>query len=389
MAKPILTRYLYLLDEVKYSLLTSLLKGKDFQECLFWLSELYYSGFQEETVQFIWKTYYDFYSIHNPKLEVYLHKKHLLWSQSEVGVCGDGNIVHIVNMIRNMFGKKICPKVFILRQSLELYRINKPQHLPSYRGKKPKWLLESETYQPVYYNLLQALHKKHWIHFLLYLVQLVNKGADLPLISSVIHQYYKNKREKKVKKINKNKNRFYSNGLHAILVLVMRMEGAQDIDTRRLFIIANQEDLDFISHLNYVVSPIWKTLPQKRKYQIHDNVCSFNLERFSDTIKGDIRELLWYNWEYYASFAPLWKKRLELFQGVVDHNKRQINFPTDELLENFGEKYGYEPDEQSLAVQENGVLKMQKKTWRIWYDDIFADFPPIIPLQGKEMSLVY
>ena len=386
MAKPILSRYLYLLDEVKYSLLTSLLKGKDFKECLFWLSELYYSGFQEETVQFIWKTYYDFYSIHNPKLEVYLHKKHLLWIQSEVGVCGQRDIVHIVNMIRNMFGKKICPKVFILRQSLELYLINKPQHLLSYRGKKPKWLLENETYQPVYYNLLQSLHKKHWIHFLLYLVQLVNKGTDLLSISSVIRQYYKNKREKKVKKI---KNRFYSNRLHAILVIVMRMEETQDINTSRLFITVNQEDLDFISHLNYVVSPIWKTLRQKRKYQIQDNVCSFSLGRFSDFIKGDISELLWYNWEYYAAFAPLWRKRLELFLGIMDHNKRQINFPTDELLENFGEKYGYEPDEQSLAVQGKGILKMQKKTWRIWYDDIFADFPPIIPLQGKEMSLVY
>ena len=44
-----LTRYLYWNDEVKLSFIYSLLNGEDLNETLFWIYELYYSDYQEET----------------------------------------------------------------------------------------------------------------------------------------------------------------------------------------------------------------------------------------------------------------------------------------------------------------------------------------------------
>ena len=64
-----LTRYLYHIEDVKYSFLTSLLKGDDIKEVLFWTSELYYSGYYNILYNLIWKVYYDFYAVTNPLIE--------------------------------------------------------------------------------------------------------------------------------------------------------------------------------------------------------------------------------------------------------------------------------------------------------------------------------
>ena len=55
-----LTRYLYITDEVKYSLLLSLIDKKDINSVLFWTYELYYSGREEELFQYIRTIYFDF-----------------------------------------------------------------------------------------------------------------------------------------------------------------------------------------------------------------------------------------------------------------------------------------------------------------------------------------
>ena len=42
-----LTRYLYIADDVKVSLLVSIFE-KDYDKALFWASEMHYSGYQQE-----------------------------------------------------------------------------------------------------------------------------------------------------------------------------------------------------------------------------------------------------------------------------------------------------------------------------------------------------
>ena len=57
------TRYLYLKDEVYLSLLVSILNKSD--DAVFWAYEIYYSGLQEELLDFIWKIYYVFFATLN------------------------------------------------------------------------------------------------------------------------------------------------------------------------------------------------------------------------------------------------------------------------------------------------------------------------------------
>ena len=97
---PKLTRYLYFKDEVILSLLNALLQKKDIIECLFWISELYYSGFYSETWEIIWTIYYDFYAIKNPKLEKFFINKYKKWQKNQ-------EIVHILTVIKNLHSNAI------------------------------------------------------------------------------------------------------------------------------------------------------------------------------------------------------------------------------------------------------------------------------------------
>ena len=56
-----LTRYLYFADEVALSLLDCLIEQRDLNEALFWVDELYSSGFVKDIWLLLWKIYFDFY----------------------------------------------------------------------------------------------------------------------------------------------------------------------------------------------------------------------------------------------------------------------------------------------------------------------------------------
>ena len=63
----IFTRYLYILDDVKTSLMLSIL-NRNRDEALFWAYELYYSGYIEDVFELLTNMYNEFYSVLNPNL---------------------------------------------------------------------------------------------------------------------------------------------------------------------------------------------------------------------------------------------------------------------------------------------------------------------------------
>ena len=64
----VLTRYLYIKEDVLMSLLISILE-KEYDESLFWASELYFSGYEQETVEYIYAIYMNLFYSKNPKLK--------------------------------------------------------------------------------------------------------------------------------------------------------------------------------------------------------------------------------------------------------------------------------------------------------------------------------
>jgi len=101
------TRYLYLRDEVQYSLLISLLtynESKD--EIFFWAYELYFSGWEQETMDFVLRIYSDFYQILYPGLSTLLSKKYKEWKKTR-NPCLLGTILH------NLAKRSFCPDAFL------------------------------------------------------------------------------------------------------------------------------------------------------------------------------------------------------------------------------------------------------------------------------------
>ena len=118
--KIIFTRYLYIKEEVEYSLLLSLLNKSD--DALFWAYELYYSGFQEDLIYYILKIYYDFYASLNPSFEAYLFKKiNEFFENDEINE--NGNINEKENLKKNKIIGTIVQNLLIRNFNCDIFYI--------------------------------------------------------------------------------------------------------------------------------------------------------------------------------------------------------------------------------------------------------------------------
>jgi len=67
--------------------------------------------------------------------------------------------------------------------------------------------------------------------------------------------------------------------------------------------------------------------------------------------------LLSTNWLYYCAKTPIWMSRIQEGRGFIQETTQTVEFNTDEDLEAFYDKWGLEPDEQSMEIHRiHGVL---------------------------------
>jgi hypothetical protein len=98
-------------------------------------------------------------------------------------------------------------------------------------------------------------------------------------------------------------------------------------------------------------------LPQKEKTRHYLNlVCKHSVRReynkLFETSCDDYNNALRRHWLYFASRSPAWLYRIRDFGGSVNHEKKEVEFPDDDLLDSFYDSWGLEPDEQSTELQE-------------------------------------
>ena len=95
----------------------------------------------------------------------------------------------------------------------------------------------------------------------------------------------------------------------------------------------------------------WKILPKVTKYSTRKNLYLLIHCNHYDLELNQLQELHDIHWLYYASFSPLWAKRIENHHGTIDHNMFKVEFDDEDDLQNFYGLYGYEPDEQSRETR--------------------------------------
>jgi hypothetical protein len=85
--------------------------------------------------------------------------------------------------------------------------------------------------------------------------------------------------------------------------------------------------------------------------------------------KYNIKEKYCNHWLYHASFSPIWAKRIHTFKGYTDYINQKVIFYEDELMEEFYDLYGLEPDEQPLKIQNKSISKIEKNhNWK-WFNE--------------------
>jgi len=119
----VFTRYLYVKDEVRVSLLVSILNKSD--DAIFWAYELYYSGFKIELLNLIWKIYYDFFATLNPTFEQYFLKKHKeILEEIKKDDEKEVNNILISSLIQDLLYRPFNTDVFLLRNVVDSFEMD-------------------------------------------------------------------------------------------------------------------------------------------------------------------------------------------------------------------------------------------------------------------------
>ena len=346
------TRFLYNDEEVKLSLITSILNKKNILECYFWFSELYFSKL--DVCDIIWEIYFDYYALINPKLEHYISKKINEWRENN-------RFEVLLYVIKNLHIAKHDCRVFLLRQ-ISVSNDLCQKHI--YSNCKSKII---KQYANKYHPLLLSIKNKEWIDICYYLNKIfknTNKESSYEIYHTILSYLLKDDHSLFESFVDLWKIRTDRRDFHFILKMVCRLLlKTSCVSVKSVYVSPLKEDIEEIKSLEESVVPIYKTLPNRRWFKIDQNIGSFDLTRFSiPNYKNEN-----YNWEYYASFTPLWKDRIEEFNANVNHANKTVEFDDDETLERFYEKYGYELDEQSKEVQDYSMLEIIKRNWVEWF----------------------
>jgi hypothetical protein len=389
-----LTRFLYNEEEVKLSLIASILIKKNIMECYYWFSELYYSKNNAYDMFILWEIYFDYYSLINPKLEYYMIKK--IKESKETN-----DISPLLYIIKNMHILKHDPNVFLLRQISNIDDLY-PCHI--YKIKHTNCI----NTDVLIHSLLISIKKKYWIDICYYLKKIVSdkdsyseprtkhtSTIDSYTIYISIIDYFS--LEHKEQLIYTWKSRIESNDFHYILKFICNIvlnintnPKYLNINNRSVYVSPSSEDIHEIKSIEQESIPltskgnkqIYKTLSYKRQFEINKHIGSFDLIRFN--VSNYKQEN--YNWEYYASFTQVWKERIDLYKGSVNHEKKCIEFKDDEHLELFYEDYGYELDEQSKEVQDLSLLTLEQKMYIDWFDYIWSELNEKLNTESNYIS---
>ena len=298
------SRYLYEVDEVKISLMMSILdKRKD--EALFWAFELFRSGYITELGELLLNIYDDFYATLNPTFEKHVTNQTTI-TESD-----------LYEIISNMITKQHNADVYLLKNIVVQFEIEPSPN-------------ESD---------------------LLAFASFILEDPDTSLVLTTLQNLG-------VATINHKTQR------KLMLVRFMQHKQKQhDMETgcskkRTLFIKKKSNDMYEVDITNVRT---YKILEQVTKYGIdeHNYLSLFNLKREREDIVGAYRDY----WLGCAARSPVWLSRIHEYGGSVTE-AGMVAFNDEELEEDFANKYHLEPDEQKLETQNKTTQYIKKeRTW--------------------------
>jgi len=352
------SRYLYERKEVEASFINTMLK-KDTNHAIFWIMEFFLSGWHQETIDLIWQVYYDFYYVYNSTLERKLHDllKVVPYTPSTL------TLKSILIATNTLLSLKHSTHTFEMRMIVKNY----PEiDINIIYKKLPK------TYKK-YKNkhFVRSVERGHIINVAHHL-QLTGVEGLLPDIMKLMNVSV-------IKKLHaKNADR-HGHMLVAKLNKCMWLKQNNGIKIPRIVLselTSEQEKMINDETAQHSTNPS-KVLAEGRKFAIDDDIgmdhfflSRFNIETQKETQKerdNQVKHSIYFHWEYYAFETPIWRERFDCYKAFQNHETNEINFPTDEVAEEFYQKYGYEPDEQSRETDEKSTKDIEEISYDVWF----------------------
>lgn len=378
MSEYIFTRYLYEKEEVGYSLVLSLLNKKE-DEAIFWATELYYSGFENELYEILWMVFQNFYATLNIHFEHYLLKQiEILKSQSKDQV--KKIEIHLHYIIKNLILKPYNLDTFSLIKIISEFEIE-----------NCKDNQDLEIYEEVDYLQITKLIIENWrekdIAFL---------ETQLEMVLDFWEKKEIAKKEIFLKDWNKMKQLLQSTNLSfspqiLLLTRVFHFHSLYKklkMGTNLRIILLEEEEINQQIALYRTVEvdltlkegkripklPAYQILPKVRIHSIHPEINGlFQLKRSKNddplSTKSIKSSYLNETWLYCASFSPIWEKRILEYKGRIVSEERKVLFEEDDCLEDFYTRYGYEPDEQIKECHEKSTGELINTNWKKWIEE--------------------
>lgn len=343
------TRYLYNKDEVELTLLEAILKNKDFNEIYFWTLELYKSNDPEELWQFIFKMYYDFYYVSYPN---FIKKIISYYNKSKK----NNKIKYVLFIIYNLkrASKHIDFNIFLSRTyfSSRLTYIIKNIDLTPFNGNLHQKLLsfaiKTNKNKLIAYYLKKVINLKNIEEFLKLEFNICLKNNDP-----------------------------YNNKFHKYLVLCLNIP---KLEKKFIFKkVPENAYIDVEEKLKIKENIHYKILKTKRLYEISDKIGCFSLIRSNYLLNKEF----WYHWEFHAFQSLLWQKRFNKYNIKVNKRKKEIEFLDDDEMEEFYQKFGYEPDEQTKEIQEKSIKKIKSISFNNWLTYLGKELSDVNKIEKK------
>jgi len=340
-SKPIIfTRYLYIKDEVEIALLLSILNKKD--ESIFWGYELYYSGFEQELFDLLWKIYYGFFATLNPSFEAYFLKKEKEWKKKK-------DHILVSTLIQDLLIRSFTCDIFMLIHLINLFDFEFELNETTLKNDIKSWI-QTKQFRNIAYFILQTKHSPSTIYSL-FIDEFQNLHPSLLL--------YKKKLQKQLQILCS-----YHTSLSSKTILLAKVIALFSFEDKGkdFYVRVKAEDIVMYETKTAQINV--------KPYTILKSCCMFgtndseqlgwfHLNRDSYSVEN-ITNMFHYDWLYHASFSHIWLERINKFGGNNDVNNQKIVFSKEEDEEQFYENYNYEPDEQSSPLQNKLVPQVKK-----------------------------
>jgi hypothetical protein len=322
----ILTRYLYPKETVMSSLVWAVL-DQNADEALFWAYELYYSGFKIDVFDLLISIHIVFYHEKYPHQTDVLYPLLGKWYQQEKAQ--NKKFRHHDTIVGAILMNIMYYHDEGVQRNIECGIRNSVEDIHAYSDGRPK---EVRQNMPYTCSLSQLMRKRAGVNYLETVAPLTINMDGFSPVEFTLHDLkpYQTIYTKPPSVILRDACRF-----------PLRTIGCDVCDTKKYIVETGDRSDVYEMALRYLNIPMYVMSIQ----EIQDK------------------------WLYYASYSPIWSKRIADYHGVIDREMQSVIFSDETDEEQFYQEFHYEPDEQSVLVQNSIGINVSYTTisWLDFY----------------------